>query len=103
MEPIRFVHMAGLVYISEPEGAKTGEYYPKAEADAEIARLKSSLTEFERVRNEKKSKIIDLRRKLARLVEASREWHNSEDCRVEGRTDCALCKAIAAAKEGDNG
>ncbi len=102
------------------------EYYPKAEADAEIARLEAELAaHLEAIEKLNKTsisvelydavvadnklilesrakaslEIIDLSEKLARLVEASRGWHNSEDCRVEERTDCALCKAIASAKE----
>ena len=30
------------------------------------------------------------------LVEATMEWHSVDDCHAEGRSDCRLCKAIAA-------
>ena len=33
---------------------------------------------------------------VRRLVEATMEWHSVDDCHAEGRSDCRLCKAIAA-------
>lgn len=40
-----------------------------------------------------------LRGALAGLAAAADdgEWHDSEDCEVEGRTDCRLCAALATA------
>jgi hypothetical protein len=100
-----------------------------AERDGEIKRLKNKWEfEFPRLQNELKFLRIDrdewknkanllnvknvfyytaeevdaYKAKVRALVEATKGWHNSDDCRVEGRTDCPLCAALAALEAEDD-
>lgn len=36
---------------------------------------------------------------ISNLINASNEWHDVDDCRIEGRHDCRLCAAIKTAQK----
>ena len=66
------------------------------EIEAERDRLTDRIKELEDALAEEIKLSDALLSDVRGLVEATMEWHSVDDCHAEGRSDCRLCKAIAA-------